>query len=76
LLATPPWAGVMATAGGLVFGGSNEGNLYAVDATSGKPLWQFQTGGAIRCAPMSFLAEGKQRIAVAGGRSVFVFGIE
>ena len=75
-LPTPPWAGVMATAGGLVFGGSNEGNFYAVDAAGGTPLWQFQTGGAIRCGPMSFLSEGKQRIAVAGGRSIFVFGLD
>jgi hypothetical protein len=26
-LPTPTWAGVMATAGGLVFSGSNEGNF-------------------------------------------------
>ena len=76
MLPTPPWAGGMATAGGLVFGGSNEGNFFAVDAKTGKPLWQFQTGGAIRCGPMSFLSEGKQRISVAGGHSIFVFGIE
>ena len=75
-LPTPPWAGVMATAGGLVFGGSNEGNFFAVDARTGKPLWQFQTGGAIRCGPMSFLVDGKQRVVVAGGRSIFVFGLE
>ena len=75
-LPTPPWAGVMSTAGGLVFGGSNEGNFYALDAATGKPLWQFQTGGAIRCGPMSFLAEGKQRVAVAGGHALFIFGIE
>ena len=35
-LPTPTWAGVMATAGGLVFSGSNEGNFYALDANSGK----------------------------------------
>ena len=58
----------MSTAGGLAFGGSNEGNFYGLDAATGKPLWQFQTGGAIRCGPMSFLADGKQRVAVAGGR--------
>jgi alcohol dehydrogenase (cytochrome c) len=75
-LPTPPWAGVMATAGGLVFGGSNEGNFFAVDARSGRPLWQFQTGGAIRAGPMSFLADGKQRVAVAGGRAIFVFGLD
>ena len=49
----------MATAGGLVFGGSNEGNFFALDAKTGKPLWQFQTGGAIRSGPMSFLAGGQ-----------------
>ena len=75
-LPTPTWAGVMATAGGLVFSGSNEGNFYALDATSGKPLWQFQTGGAIRSGPMSFLAGDKQYVAVAGGHALFVFGLD
>ena len=41
-LPSPSWAGVMATAGGLVFSGSNEGNFFALDAKTGKPLWQFQ----------------------------------
>ena len=67
MLPTPTWAGVMATAGGLVFSGSNEGNFYALDATTGKALWQFQTGGPIRSGPMSFAADGKQYVAVSGG---------
>jgi len=75
-LPTPTWAGVMATAGGLVFSGSNEGNFFALDATSGKPLWQFQTGGAIRSGPMSFLAGDKQYVAVAGGHALFVFALD
>ena len=75
-LPSPPWAGVMATAGGLVFGGSNEGNFYALDATSGTPLWQFQTGGAIRSGPMSYLANGKQYVAISGGHALFVFALE
>ena len=75
-LPSPPWAGVMATAGGLVFSGSNEGNFFALDAATGRPLWQFQTGGAIRSGPMSFLANGKQHVAIAGGHSLFVFALE
>ncbi|MBI3400331.1 MAG: PQQ-dependent dehydrogenase, methanol/ethanol family [Acidobacteria bacterium] len=75
-LPTPTWAGVMATAGGLVFSGSNEGNFYALDAKTGKPLWQFQTGGAIRSGPMSYSANGKQYVAVAGGHALFVFALE
>jgi len=74
-LPSPPWAGVMSTAGGIVFSGSNEGNFYALDAASGKPLWQFQTGGAIRSGPMSFLAGGRQHVAVAGGHALFVFAL-
>ena len=74
-LPTPTWAGVMATAGGLVFSGSNEGNFFALDATTGKPLWQFQTGGAIRSGPMSFLVGDKQHVAIAGGHALFVFAL-
>jgi alcohol dehydrogenase (cytochrome c) len=74
-LPSPTWAGVLSTAGGLVYSGSNEGIFFALDAKGGKPLWQFQTGGLIRSGPMSFAVEGKQRIAVAGGRAIFVFGL-
>ena len=74
-LPSPPWAGVMSTAGGLVFSGSQEGNFYALDAKTGKALWQFQTGGAIRSGPMSFLADGKQHVAIAGGHALFVFAL-
>jgi outer membrane protein assembly factor BamB len=58
-----------------VFSGSNEGNFYALDAKTGKPLWQFQTGGAIRSGPMSYRAGDKQYVAVAGGHALFVFAI-
>src|SRR5581483_9200423 len=40
-LHSPPWAGVLSTAGGVVFSGSDEGNFYALDARTGKFLWQF-----------------------------------
>jgi len=75
-LPSPPWAGVLSTAGGLVFGGSNEGNFFALDATTGKPLWQFQTGGGIEAGPMSYAADGKQYVAVAAGRALFVFALD
>ena len=74
-LLTPPWAGVMATAGGLVFGGSEEGNFFALDASTGKTLWDFQAGAAVRSNPMAFEVDGKQRIAMSAGDAVFVFGL-
>jgi alcohol dehydrogenase (cytochrome c) len=75
-LHSPPWAGTMATAGGLVFGGSNEGNFYALDQRSGKLLWEFQTGGPIRSNPITILIGGKQCVAIASHNALFVFGLE
>ena len=75
-LKSPPWAGVLSTAGGVVFGGSNEGNFYALDALTGKPMWDFQTGGAIAANPISFAIDGKQHVAIAAGHALFVFGLQ
>jgi alcohol dehydrogenase (cytochrome c) len=74
-LQSPPWVGVLGTAGGLVFGGSDEGNFYALDAMTGKPVWDFQTGGSMASNPISFLIDGKQRVAIAAGHAIFVFGL-
>ncbi|QEC66616.1 PQQ-dependent dehydrogenase, methanol/ethanol family [Panacibacter ginsenosidivorans] len=74
-LQSPPWSGLLSTAGGLVFGGSVEGNFYALDAVTGKSKWQFQTGGQIVSNPMSFSVNGQQRIAIAAGSSLMVFGL-
>ena len=74
-LPSPPWGGLLATAGGLVFSGSNEGNFFALDASSGQPLWSFQTGGGISAAPMTFLMNGTQHVAIASGNALYVFAL-
>jgi alcohol dehydrogenase (cytochrome c) len=74
-LLSPPWAGVLSTAGGLVFSGSDEGNFYALDAQTGKPLWDFQTGGPIVANPVSFTIDGHQCIAIAADRVLYVFSL-
>ena len=74
-LHSPPWAGVMSTAGGLVFSGSDEGNFYALNAQTGKPLWDFQTGSATAANPISFTVDGHQYIAIAADRVLYVFGL-
>lgn len=74
-LHSPPWAGVLSTAGGLVFSGSDEGNFYGLDARTGKPLWDFQTGGAIRANPIAFAVDGHQRIAISSDHVLYVFGL-
>ncbi len=75
-LHSPPWAGVLSTAGGLVFGGTNEGMLFALDATAGKQLWRFQTGGMVASNAISYLSGGKQHIAMAAGNAIFAFAVE
>jgi alcohol dehydrogenase (cytochrome c) len=65
----------MATAGGLVFGGTNEGNFFALDDESGELVWDFQTGGPIRTNPISFAVDGRQCIAISGGNALFVFSL-
>ena len=75
-LFSAPWAGLLSTAGNLVFGGTNEGQVYALQASTGKPLWSYQAGGMARSNPISFSAEGKQYVATTMGNSLYVFGLE
>jgi alcohol dehydrogenase (cytochrome c) len=72
---SPSWSGALSTAGGLVFTGDAEGNFIALDATSGKALWHFQTGGAVYAAPMTFALDGRQYVAIAAGSSLYAFGL-
>lgn len=74
-LLTPPWAGVMSTAGNLVFSGSDEGLFYALDAERGSLLWSAQLGGEVHAGPMSFAVDGRQYIAVAADRVMYAFSL-
>lgn len=75
-LHSPPWSGVLSTAGGLVFGGTAEGNVFALDSSTGKPLWDFQTGATVTSNPVSYELNGKQYVALAAGRALIAFGLE
>ena len=62
------WGPMLATAGGLVFsGGTNDRMFHAFDAKTGKLLWEFPTNSGITGQPTSFMIDGKQYVAVAGG---------
>jgi alcohol dehydrogenase (cytochrome c) len=74
-LLSPPWSGLLATAGGLVFGGTREGNVFALDATTGEPRWDFQAGGACVANPISYGVDGRQHVALAMGQAVLVFAL-
>jgi alcohol dehydrogenase (cytochrome c) len=69
------WAGTLATAGDLVFGGGREGYFFALDAESGELLWKAAVGGQVNAGPMSFAVDGRQHIAVAAGNALFTFAL-
>jgi PQQ-dependent dehydrogenase (methanol/ethanol family) len=61
------WGGALATAGGVVFYGTLEGYLKAVDAKTGKELYKFKTPSGIIGNVMTYEHGGKQYIAVLSG---------
>jgi mono/diheme cytochrome c family protein len=80
------YSGSVATAGGLVFVGRNDGRLTALDSDNGKMLWQFQTGAGMNSTASVFESGGKQFVVAfsagnvlagtAKGDSVWLFGLE
>lgn len=63
----PMMGGSLATAGNLVFTGEGNGRFNAFDARSGKALWHFTAGAGCNSAPVSYMLDGTQYIAVACG---------
>lgn len=60
--------GALATAGGLVFYGTMEGWLKAVDQKNGKELWRFKTPSGIVGNPIAFQGpDGKEYVAILCG---------
>ena len=65
----PMTAAALSTAGGLVFGGTADRRLFALDADNGDMLWETRLNGDISGAPVTFEVDGRQYLAVgAGGR--------
>ena len=61
------WSGALATAGDVVFYGTLEGYLKAVDAKTGKELYKFKTPSGIIGNVNTYERNGKQYIAVLSG---------
>jgi PQQ-dependent dehydrogenase (methanol/ethanol family) len=61
------WSGALATAGGVVFYGTLEGYLKAVDAKTGKELYKFRTPSGIIGNVMTYKHKGKQYVAILSG---------
>jgi PQQ-dependent dehydrogenase (methanol/ethanol family) len=61
------WSGALSTSGGVVFYGTLEGYLKAVDAKTGKELYKFKTPSGIIGNVMTYEHKGKQYVAVLSG---------
>ncbi len=66
----PMTASALATAGGIVFGGTADRQFFALHSDTGELLWQMRLNGDISGAPVTFEHAGKQYVAVgSGGRA-------
>ncbi len=61
------WSGAVATAGGVVFYGTLEGYVKAVDAVTGKELYKFKTPSGIIGNLNTWSYKGKQYLGVLSG---------
>jgi alcohol dehydrogenase (cytochrome c) len=67
-------SGLMATAGGLIFYGQEDG-FVAAGASDGRRLWQFNTNLMWKAGPMTYAVDGDQFVAVAAGSNVLAFSL-
>lgn len=58
---------LLATGGGLIFGGDIEGRAWALDASTGEKLWSYNTGGSITGAEITYSVNGRQYVAIDSG---------
>jgi alcohol dehydrogenase (cytochrome c) len=65
----------MGTRSGLVFAATAEGQFIALDAKTGRPLWNFRVGGPITASPISYAVDGQQFVAVSAGNMVYSFAL-
>jgi alcohol dehydrogenase (cytochrome c) len=72
---SPSWAGVLSTAGGLVFSGTNEGSVFAADSRTGKELWRYESGAPLYAAPTTYTVDGRQYIVVPAGQTLTAFAL-
>lgn len=68
-------AGLLTTAGGLLFGGSGDGYVIALDDRTGDALWHINVGGPVHAAPMTFSVGGRQFVSVSANHALFTFAL-
>ncbi len=73
--AAESWGGALATASGLIFFCEDSGLFMAVDAASGKPLWNFRANQKWHASPMTYQFDGRQFVTIASGQTITSFAL-
>ncbi len=68
-------AGILATAGGLLFYGDPSGYFVAADERDGKTLWRIPLNATIKTSPMTYAVGGQQFITLAVGSNLMTFAV-
>jgi len=66
----------MSTAGNLVFGGTLEGVIFALNATTGERLFTFASNGPVYGTAITYLADGKQFVSIPAGDVIVTLGLD
>jgi len=68
-------AGILTTAGHLLFSADNSGNLLALDPTTGKTLWHLNMGGKLDASPMTYQLDGRQYLIFGVQDILYAFAL-
>ncbi len=68
-------AGILTTAGHLLFTADNSGNLLALDPATGKTLWHLNVGAQLVASPMTYQLDGRQYLIVPVRDNVYAFAL-
>jgi len=68
-------AGILTTAGHLLFTADNSGNLLALDPAAGKTLWHLNVGGELVASPMTYQLDGRQYLIVPVQDILYAFAL-
>lgn len=68
-------AGILTTAGKLLFTGDPSGNLIAWDPLTGSILWHFHLQAPVSNGPMSYELAGQQYLVVGAGDTLYAFSL-
>jgi alcohol dehydrogenase (cytochrome c) len=67
--------GVLTTASDVLFAGGRDGSFFALDARTGKALWDTNLGPSVAAGPMTYMVNGKQYVSIQAGSSLFTFAL-